>query len=158
MLLQRYIEYIGLYMGIALVGGAIVHMPGAPVKNIVLMLIGMAMFLTASVREARSRSGSVGTGAPHTIAVYLALSAFLSVGLGMISGSIQHFDDFPHYCSILIPFGLGVSLLAFGWREALLPRGLRLAALALAMLILLPLLWLGLDAFGDHAFAEGHTH
>ena len=41
MLLKRYVEYIGLYLGIA-------------------------------------------------------LTALLSVGLGMISGSIQHFDDFPH--------------------------------------------------------------
>lgn len=156
MLLQRYVEYIGLYLGIALVGGAIVHMPGSPVKNIAILLIGMAMFLAASVREAKLKGG--GGNAPHVIASYLALSALLSVGLGMISGSIQHFDDFPHYGSVLIPCGLGLSLLVFGWREALLPRGVRFAVLLLALLLLLPLVWSGLHAFGHQQFPADHTH
>ena len=156
MLLRRYVEYLGLYLGIALVGGAIVHMPGAPLKNAAILLIGMAMFLAASVREARSKTGS--TQGLHQIGVYLALSALLSVGLGMISGSIQHFDDFPHYGSILIPCGIGLSLFVFGWRESLLPRGLRMLALAVALLVLLPLIWSGLHAFGHNSFPADHTH
>ena len=156
MLLRRYVEYLGLYLGIAFVGGAIVHMPGAPLKNGAILLIGMTMFLAASVREARSKSG--GAQGLNQIGAYLALSALLSVGLGMISGSIQHFDDFPHYGSVLIPCGIGLSLFMFGWRESLLPRGMRLLALAMALLILLPLVWSGLHAFGHSAFPADHTH
>ena len=156
MLLKRYAEYIGLYLGIALTGGAIVHMPGAPVKNVVILLIGMTMFLAASVREAKLRSG--GGGEMRVIAAYLALTALLSVGLGMISGSIQHFDDFPHYGSVLIPGGIGLSLLVFGWRESLLPRGVRMVALLAALALLLPLVWSGLHAFGHHSFVADHVH
>lgn len=93
MLLQRYVEYIGLYLGIALVGGAIVHMPGSPVKNMAILLIGMAMFLAASVREARLRSGKDGTGAAHAIAVYLALSALLPPAWGGLHAFGHH--SFP---------------------------------------------------------------
>lgn len=156
MLAQKYLEYIALYLGIALVGGAIVHMPGSPLKNVVILLVGMTLFLFASLREARARSGGTDSGGAGA---YLLLSAVLSVGLGMISGSIQHFDEFPDYGSVLIPLGIGLSLLAFGRRETLLPAGTRMVGLIAALVVVLPLLWLGLHEFGHAVFERaGHHH
>ncbi|MFM8548440.1 MAG: hypothetical protein ACKODB_12665 [Betaproteobacteria bacterium] len=153
MLTRRYLEFIALYLGIALVGGAIVHMPGSPTKNVVIMLVGMALFLAASLREARAK---VLTGESAGAGRFLVLSAMLSIGLGMISGSIQHFDEFPDYGSILIPCGIGLSLPTFGMRESLLPGGARLAALVVALGLALPIVWLGLHEFAHFAFGDNH--
>ena len=57
-----------------------------------------------------------------------------------------------------IPCGIGLSLFVFGWRESLLPQGLRLLALTVALLVLLPLIWSGLHAFGHNSFPADHTH
>ncbi len=135
-----YFNYISLYLGIALVGGAIVHWPNSPLKNSVLIMIGLALFLFGSYIEARK-------GGRGQLPRYLFLSALLSIGVGMISGSIQHFDDFPAYCSVLIPFGVLLSLLAYSVREATATaRQLAITAVALAPLLLL--LGYGLRQFG----------
>ena len=125
-----YFNYISLYLGIALVGGAIVHWPNAPAKNTALVMIGLALFVFGSYIEARK-------GGRGQLPRYLFLSALLSIGIGMISGSIQHFDDFPGYCSVLIPCGVLLSLLAYSVREAsATAKQLAITAVALAPLLL----------------------
>ena len=73
----------------------------------------------------------------------------LSIGLGMLSGSIQHFIDFPHYAAALLSLGVPVTLAAYIGRERLdvpRPQPLRLGAAALAFTLVL---FLGLDVVAD---------
>jgi hypothetical protein len=50
---------------------------------------------------------------------YVGWSVLLSIGLGMLSGSIQHFIDFPHYAAALLSLGVPVTLAAYVGREGL---------------------------------------
>lgn len=43
----------------------------------------------------------------------ILFSVVLSMGIGMISGAIQHFTDTPKYAVFLIPTGIIVSLFGF---------------------------------------------
>ncbi|MDN3564363.1 hypothetical protein ACFQY5_33925 [Paeniroseomonas aquatica] len=82
----------------------------------------------------------------------------LSLGLGMLSGSIQHFLDFPHYAAVLLPLGVPVTLVAYMARERLsLPRPqlLRLGGVAIAFTLALAL---GLDVLADELVPHGHDH
>ncbi len=48
---------------------------------------------------------------------YIILSLFLAMGVGMISGSTQHFFDTPVYASYLMPAGVFIASLAFALRN-----------------------------------------
>lgn len=81
-----------------------------------------------------------------------------SLGRDMLSGSIQHFLDFPHYAAVLLPLGVLVSLAAYMGRERLSPprpQLLRLDAVA-ASFALAPAL--GLDILADQIAPHGHDH
>ena len=74
----------------------------------------------------------------------------------MLSGSIQHFIDFPHYAAALLASGVPVTLAAYMGRERLsLPRPqlLRLGAAALAFTLVL---FLGLDLLADEFAPHDH--
>ena len=89
---------------------------------------------------------------------YIAWSVALSLGLGMLSGSIQHFLDFPHYAAVLLPLGVPVTLVAYMGRERLrLPRPQlwQLVGVALAFTVALAL---GLDVLADEIDPHGHDH
>ena len=58
----------------------------------------------------------------------------------MLSGSIQHFIDFPHYAAVLLSLGVPVTLAAYIGRERLdvpRPQLLRLGAGAAAFTLAL---------------------
>ena len=76
----------------------------------------------------------------------------------MLSGSIQHFLDFPHYAAVLLPLGVPVTLAAYIGRERLhLPRAqlLRLGAASVAFTLALAF---GLDLLADEIAPHGHDH
>jgi hypothetical protein len=76
----------------------------------------------------------------------------------MLSGSIQHFLDFPHYAAVLLPLGVPVTLAAYMGRERLTlpgPQLLRLGAAAAAFTLALAL---GLDVLADEIAPHGHEH
>jgi hypothetical protein len=80
---------------------------------------------------------------------FVGWSVLLSIGLGMLSGSIQHFLDFPHYAAVLLPLGVPVSLAAYMGRERLSPPRptlLRLGATTAAVVVVLAF---GLDILAD---------
>ncbi len=112
--LIQYFQYVTSYIGIVLMGGAIVHLPAAPKRYAILAMIGAAVFLVSSyfeIKKKRSQDPNFGIWA------YMLVSFFLSIGLGMISGSIQHFLDTPMYSSILLTAGFFISAFAFYIRE-----------------------------------------
>ncbi len=54
-LLKPYVLYVALYLGVALTGGSVVHLPLAPGRYLLIGAIGVVVFIAASVAEARQR-------------------------------------------------------------------------------------------------------
>jgi uncharacterized protein (DUF305 family) len=112
-ILFSYLSYLALFVGTAFISGAIVHSGNISEipKYIVIGLIGLTLFVAGSfVQETIINKNSLqGT----KLVKFLFFSLLLSVGIGMISGGVQHFTDFPVYSSFLIPLGVLLSLVAF---------------------------------------------
>src|SRR3712207_6748791 len=156
--LRPYALYVALYLGVALTGGSIVHLPLDPVRYLLIGGIGVLVFIGASVADARHRHAAGLEGPGGGPGPYVGWSGLLSIGLGMLSGSIQHFLDFPHYAAVLIPLGVLVSLAAYMGRERLSPSRpmlLRLGAVVAAVVVALAL---GLDLLADEMVPHGHDH
>jgi hypothetical protein len=152
--LSPYILYVALYLGVALTGGSVVHLPLDPGRYILIGLVGVFIFIAASAFDARRRHAAAAEGA--ALGRYLAWSVVLSLGLGMLSGSIQHFLDFPHYAAVLLPLGVPVTLAAYMGRERLsMPRAERWPLIAIAGGFTLAL-GLGLDWLADELAPHGH--
>ena len=154
--LPPYVLYVALYLGVALTGGSVVHLPLAPARYLLIGAIGVAIFITASVADARRRHASGLEGSGGGLGRYVGWSVALSIGLGMLSGSIQHFIDFPHYASALLALGVPVTLAAYIGRERLdvpRPQLLRLGAGAAAFTAVL---FLGLDLLADGIAPHDH--
>ena len=157
-ILLPYVHYVALYLGVALTGGSVVHLPLAPGRYVLIGLVGVAVFIAASVADARRRHAASVEGSGASLGRYVGWSVVLSVGLGMLSGSIQHFLDFPHYAAVLLPLGVLVSLAAYMGRERLSPprpQLLRLGAVAVSFTLALAL---GLDILADEVAPHGHDH
>jgi hypothetical protein len=147
--LLPFVLYVALYLGVALAGGAVVHLPLDPARYLLLGGIGVLIFILASVADARRRVAAGLEGPGGGLGSFIGWSVLLSIGLGMLSGSIQHFLDFPHYAAALLPLGIPVTLAAYIGRERLdLPRPQlqQLGAVALAFALVL---YLGLDLLAD---------
>jgi hypothetical protein len=112
--LYKYFQYIASYLGVVLLGGAIVHMPAAPFRYTILAIVGIVIFVFSSFFETRRKKAE---NPDFNSQYYIIISFFLSIGLGMLSGSIQHFMDTPMYSSVLLGLGFFISALAFYVRE-----------------------------------------
>jgi hypothetical protein len=159
-LLKPYLLYLALYLGVALTGGSVVHLPMAPVRYAIIGLIGMAMFILASLADARRRHAAGLEGPGGGLGRYVGWSVLLSLGLGMLSGGIQHFVDSPHYAAALLPIGFVMSFVAYAAREHTLPTGAALLRQMGAVLAGAVVLYVGLDLLAgqvDH-YSDGHTH
>lgn len=151
-----YVLYVALYLGVALTGGSVVHLPLAPGRYLLIGAVGVLVFISASVADARRRHAAGLEGAGGGLGRYVGWSVVLSIGLGMLSGSIQHFVDFPHYASALLALGVPVTLAAYVGRErpdVPRPEMLRLAAATAAFTLAL---FLGLDLLADEIVPHDH--
>lgn len=106
-----YLAYVGFFLGIGLVSGSVVHFPGNPLRYAVIGTVGILLFVISSLvdeivlkKRPLKESG---------ILRVILFSVVLSVGIGMISGAIQHFTDTPRYAAALIPTGIAISLFGF---------------------------------------------
>ncbi len=114
------------------------------------------VFIAASTLDARRRHAAAVEDGGGALGRYVAWSVMLSLGLGMPSGSIQHFLDFPHYAAVLLPLGVPVTLVAHMGRERLgLPRP-QLLRLGVAVAAFTLVLGLGLDLLADEIAPHGH--
>lgn len=157
-LLKPYILYVALYLGVALTGGSVVHLPLDPPRYLAIGAIGVCVFIAASVADARRRHAAGLEGPGGGLGRYVGWSVVLSLGLGMLSGGIQHFLDFPHYAAALLPLGVVLSLAAYLARERLAPAGPTLLRLAGGTLIVVVALYLGLDHLAHDLGGEEHAH
>ena len=157
-ILRSYTLYVALYLGVALTGGAVVHAPLDPVRYLLIGGIGVLIFIVASVADARRRHLAGLEGPGGGLGRYVGWSVLLSIGLGMLSGSIQHFIDFPHYAAALIPLGVLVSPAAYMGRERLSPSRPTLLRLGAVVGVVVVALALGLDLLADEMVPHGHDH
>ncbi|WP_285511760.1 MULTISPECIES: hypothetical protein [Streptomyces] len=155
-----YLGYATTFVGAGLISGAVVHHPLDPDRYTVIALVGAGVFLCATVLNEfilkRQRPS-----ASKVVAIVLA-SLALSFGIGMLSGGLQHFEDFPERAAMLIPFGLALSFVAYvlrydaaRWRSIIGPTGL-------LVLVTAAVAFVGLRGIAADMAAEsgggGHSH
>ena len=136
--LSPYLTYVGFFLGIGLVSGSIVHFPVNPLRYAAIGSIGILLFIAASLvdeivlkKKPLRESG---------ILRVILFSVVLSMGIGMISGAIQHFTDTPKYAAILIPMGIVISLVGFLLKSQIrLTRTMMGWSFACVLLICIPL-------------------
>ncbi|MFE1788728.1 hypothetical protein ACFW7J_10090 [Streptomyces sp. NPDC059525] len=158
-LAARYLGYVGYFVGAGLISGAVVHHPLDPARYTRIALYGAAVFLAATVLNefllTRERPGL-----PRALVV-IGSSLALSFGIGMLSGGLQHFDDFPARGAVLVPAGLVVSFIAYVIKDADIANRRVFGVVGLAVLITAALAFLGLRevaASMEKEFGAGHSH
>ncbi|MFF7642975.1 hypothetical protein [Streptomyces canus] len=136
------------------------HHPLDPARYTVIAAVGAAVFLFATLLNefvlTKQRPGV------RKVLGIVTASLALSFGIGMLSGGLQHFEDFPERAAMLIPFGLTLSFIAYvlrhepvRWRSIVGPTGV-------LVLITAALAFVGLRGIADGMAAEaegdGHSH
>ncbi|MGW4648445.1 hypothetical protein [Kitasatospora sp. NPDC004289] len=156
-LLGRYLGYVGYFVGAGLISGAVVHHPLDPARYTVIGLAGAAVFLCAAVLAEVQGPGRT---SPGRLVLVLGSSLALSFGIGMLSGGLQHFEDFPARAAVLIPLGLLLSFLAYTAKEAERPARRILGLPGLAVLVVALVAYAGLRqvAAGLDVPSGGHSH
>jgi hypothetical protein len=159
-LLGDYLGYAATFVGAGLISGAVVHHPLDPARYMLIAVVGAAVFLFATVLNefvlTRQRPGVA------RVLSIVAASLALSFGIGMLSGGLQHFEDFPARAAMLIPFGLALSFIAYvlryqpaRWRSIVGPAGV-------LVLVTAALAFVGLRGIADGMATEsgggGHSH
>ncbi|MBL8159233.1 hypothetical protein JNJ66_02130 [Candidatus Saccharibacteria bacterium] len=136
--IPSYAVYMGLFIGTGFLSGAIVHLPLNPVRFAIIGLLGAVIFVASSTINEITIMKRQATHAE--IAKLIVFSILLALGVGMISGGVQHFDEVPEYASKLIPIGVLLSLLGYVLKNGIdlhRRQTLKLAAAALAFVIVL---------------------
>jgi uncharacterized protein (DUF305 family) len=153
-----YFVYLMYFLGVGFLGGAIVHFPVNPNLYGIIGAVGAIIFTFAStLNEWITNKRHVLHEGVIKILLY---SLVLSIGLGMISGGIQHFVDFPIYASYLIPGGFIISLLGYVLsKEIKLDMQHKMLLVAKISLIAIPLFFiLNTWAKTFNTTSGGHGH
>lgn len=159
-LLARYLGYVGYFVGAGLISGAVVHHPLDPARYTRIAVYGVLVFLAATALNEFLLARRKPTLAQ--VASIMGASLLLSFGIGMLSGGLQHFEDFPTRAATLIPAGILLSFIAYvikdedsSWRRVFGLAGLAVLITALAA-------FAGLRYVASSMAAEpgsgGHSH
>ncbi len=152
----RYIGAMLYFMGAALIAGGVVHYPIDPPQYTVITIIGAFVFALGTVFNEFVLAPERPTLRRAVWAVTISL--FLSFGVGLTGGGIQHFDQFPERCAIMTPVGLAMSYVAFvlkdkegSWRNLV---GFFAAGVAAFTVVV----WLGMSALAASIEPASHDH
>ncbi|MEU5112909.1 hypothetical protein AB0G64_15545 [Streptomyces longwoodensis] len=148
------------FVGAGLISGAVVHHPLDPARYTKIAVVGVLVFLAATVVNefllATERP------APRRAVLIIAASLMLSFGIGMLSGGLQHFEDFPDRGAVLVPLGITVSFIAFVLKDAESSWRRIFGPLGLAVLLAAAVSFFGLravaDGLGEPSGESGHSH
>jgi hypothetical protein len=156
---KPFASYLAMFVGMGLISGSIVHAGQAELfkQAVFLIFVGMIFFAVGSyVNEVIFKTGNI---EKEGIARYIVLSLFLAMGVGMISGSTQHFFDTPIYASYLMPGGIFIASLAFALRNNYELSTKTWGKLLAAGMIFAAVLFFGLNTYAKTLpIAEGHGH
>lgn len=106
---KNFLVYLTSYLGVALIGGSIVHVGTLDVHStryIVLGVIGLILMIIGSTLEAKIKKEPLN-------AKYFGIVSALAIATGFLSGGIQHYLDNPIYAGYLLAIGLIVAYVAF---------------------------------------------
>lgn len=152
--LTSYGVYIALFIGTGFLSGSIVHFPISPSRFAIIGIIGAFIFTVSStLNEAYFNKKNF---RDEGVIKVIFFSLLLSIGIGMVSGGFQHFDEFPIYGSYLIPFGVLLSLVAYIFKSNIKLFQKQIIKLTLATLLVVVPLGLGLNAYARTMKVESH--
>src|SRR3712207_7961997 len=69
--LPPYVLYVALYLGVALTGGSVVHLPLDPGRYLLIGAVGVLVFIAASALDARRRHAAAVEGGGGALGGYL---------------------------------------------------------------------------------------
>ena len=156
--LRPYLVYVLLFVGAGMVSGGVVHYPLNENFYGILAAFGGIVFAIGSVaNELLSGKGLPKAGALFSL---IFTSLILSFGIGMLSGGIQHFTDFPSRAAILVPAGITLSFIAYCIKAKLFQKatirkvstaGVLVLGISISSLVVL-------TNIADGMNNPGHTH
>lgn len=113
-LVLPFIGYLLYFVGIGQIAGGVVHYPIDPSYFTMMAGIGVLVFLAGTwLNEVILPIDRPSAG---RIARLVSASVVLSIGVGGVSGGVQHFLQFPQRSSVLIAAGLVIAFLGFIWK------------------------------------------
>ena len=113
---KPYFSYLIMFLGMGLISGSVVHAAQEDMRQYALALMGIGAVLFALgsyLNEVLFKTGILG----DNVLRYVLLSLLLAIGVGMVSGTMQHFFDTPVFASYLAPIGIFISSVAFAIRQ-----------------------------------------
>jgi Ca2+/H+ antiporter len=156
--LRPYLVYVLLFVGAGMVSGGVVHYPLNENFYGVLAALGGIVFAIGSLaNELISGKGLPKAGSLFSL---ILTSLLLSFGIGMLSGGIQHFTDFPSRAAKLVPLGITLSFIAYCFKANLFNKfaikkltfaGVVILATAMSSLVVLTNIANGMNT-------PAHTH
>lgn len=160
----NYAVYMGLFIGTGFLSGSLVHFPLDPVRFTIIGFIGAAVFVASStINEITVQDRKVSRA---EIFKLIAFSIVLALGVGMISGGVQHFDEVPEYASILIPLGVVFSIIGYVLQHGIDLHKIQTLKLGLATVVVVAVLGISLNLYAqtfkqsasDHGEETSETH
>lgn len=151
---KKFLVYPTSYLGVALIGGSIVHVGTLDVHStryVVLGIIGLMLMITGNILEAQMQRE------PLNIKYFGIISA-LAIATGFLSGGIQHYLDNPVYAGYLLAIGLIVAYVAFARKYHLKTTTLRLMTVIALGLMIVAVSNTILHEAIPHEVGGGHTH
>ncbi|MFM2385174.1 MAG: hypothetical protein RL166_1048 [Actinomycetota bacterium] len=155
---RPYLGYVLNFVGAGMVSGGVVHYPLNESFYGALSITGAFVFTAGAIVSELINGRKLGNAL--RVFFLITTSLLLSFGIGMLSGGIQHFTDFPDRATILIPVGLTLSFFAFCLKNETLRKGL-LKKSIVGGLVVLALSTGSYFALGNLAASlepSGHTH
>ena len=143
----NYAVYMGLFIGTGFLSGSIVHFPMDPLRYSIIGLVGITIFVVSSTINEIIMQGRQATS--KELVKLISFSILLALGVGMISGGVQHFDEVPVYASQLIPLGVILSLAGYILKNGIDLHKHQTLKLGAATIVFVALLGTGLGTYAD---------
>ncbi len=156
--LRPYLVYVLLFVGAGMVSGGVVHYPLNESFYGILAALGGIVFVIGSLaNELLNGNGLPKAGALVSLIV---TSLLLSFGIGMLSGGIQHFTDFPSRAANLVPLGIILSFIAYCFKANLFRSGsIKKVSMAGALVLGIAITSLvSLTSLAESMSTPTHTH
>jgi hypothetical protein len=151
---KKFLVYLTSYLGVALIGGSIVHVGTLDVHStryVVLGVVGLVLMIVGNVLEAQMQKEPLNLK-------YFGIVSALAVATGFLSGGIQHYLDNPIYAGYLLAIGLIVAYIAFARKYHLSTTTVGLVTVIALGLVIVTVSNTILHDVIPHEVGGGHTH
>lgn len=159
LLAAPFIGYLLYFVGIGQIAGGIVHYPIDPAYFTMMAVIGVFVFLAGTLLNEVILPKTRPSG--RKIARLVGAAVVLSIGVGGVSGGVQHFLQFPQRSTVLIAAGLVLAFIGFIWKGSFGVRqslivGVSVAAIAALTFAALQPLSASIPEGGGHDHSHAH--